>query len=40
MLRDLEAVDKLIETGSIGMIIDDIMCLFAYIAFPLFLLPL
>ena len=36
MLRDLEAVDKVIEMGVIG----DILCLFAYTDCPLFLLPL
>ena len=39
-LRGSEAVGKLIETGCIGMIIGEILCLFAYIACPLFLLPL
>ena len=39
-LRDSEAVDKVRETGSIGMIISGILCLFAYIACPLFLLTL
>ena len=38
-MSDLEAVDKLIETGGIEMIISEILCLFAYIACPLFLLP-
>ena len=37
-MRDSEAVDKVREMGGIGMIIDDILCLFAYIACPLFLL--
>ena len=39
-LRDSEAVDKVRETGGIGMIIGEILCLFAYIACPLFLPPL
>ena len=39
-LRNSEAVDKVRETGGIGMIISDILCLFAYIFCPLFLLPL
>ena len=39
-LRDLEAVDKVKETGGIGMIIGEILCLFSYITCPLFLLPL
>ena len=38
-MRDLEAVEKVIETGGIGMIIGEILCLFDYIACPLFLLP-
>ena len=39
-MRDSEVVDKAREIGSIGMIIGEILCLFAYIACPLFLLPL
>ena len=39
-LIDLEAVDKVIEMGDSGMIIGEILCLFAYTACPLFLLPL
>ena len=39
-LRDLEVVDKVKETGGSGMIIGEILCLFAYIACPVFLLPL
>ena len=39
-MRDLGVVDKVRETGGIGMIISEILCLFAYIACPLFLLPL
>ena len=39
-MRDLESVDKVRETGGIGMIISDILCLFDYIACPLFFLPL
>ena len=39
-LRDLEAVDKVRETGGRGMIISEILCLFAYIACPPLLLPL
>ena len=38
-LRYSEAVYKVRETCGIGMIISEILCLFAYIAFPLFLLP-
>ena len=38
--RDSEAVDKMRETGGIGMIISEILCLFDYISCPLFLLPL
>ena len=37
---DLEAVEKVREMGGTGMIIGEILCLFAYIAFPLLLLPL
>ena len=39
-MRDLEAVVKVIEAGGIGMIIGEILCLFAYIACPLLLTPL
>ena len=39
-MRNSEAMDKVRETGSIRMIIGEILCLFSYIAFPLFLLPL
>ena len=39
-LKDLEAVDKVRETGDIGMIIGEILCLFAYIDCPLLLLLL
>ena len=39
-MRDSEAVEKVRETGGIGMIIGEILCLFAYIACPLLLLPL
>ena len=39
-LRDSEAVDKLRETGGIGMIIDEILCVFAYIPCPILFLPL
>ena len=39
-LRDSEVVENMIETGGIGMIIGEILCLFAYISCPLFLLPL
>ena len=38
-MRDSEAVDKVREMGDIGMIIGEILCLFAYIACPPFLLP-
>ena len=38
-LRDLEAVEMVKETGDSGMIIGEILCLFAYIDFPLFLIP-
>ena len=40
MLRDSEAVDKVLEMGDSKMIIGEILCLFAYTACPLFLLPL
>ena len=33
-------MNKVRETVGIGMIISEILCLFAYIACPLFLLPL
>ena len=39
-LRDSEALYKAKETGDIGMIICDILCLFSYIAYPLLLLSL
>ena len=39
-MRGLEAVDKIIETGVSGMIIGEILCLFAYIACLILLLPL
>ena len=35
-----EAVDKVRETCVIGMIIGEILCLFAYIDYTLFLIPL
>ena len=38
-LRDSEAVDKVRETGGIMMIIGEILCLFACIAYPLSLPP-
>ena len=38
-MRDSEVVENMIETGGIGMIIGEILCLFAYISCPLFLLP-
>ena len=38
-LRGLEAVDKVIETGGIGMIIGEILCLFAYMYCPLSFSP-
>ena len=31
-LRNLEAVENVRETGGIGMVIGEILCLFAYIA--------
>ena len=37
-MKDLEAVEKVRETGGIGMIIGEILRFFAYIACPLFLL--
>ena len=39
-MRNSEAADKVRETGGSGMIIGEILCLFAYIYFPPFLLPL
>ena len=39
-LRDSEAVEKVRETGGSGMIICEILFLFAYIYCTLFLLPL
>ena len=39
-LMHLETVDKVREKGGTKMIISEILCLFAYIACPLFLLPL
>ena len=39
-LRDLEVVDKVRETDGSGIIIGEILCLFTYIYFPIFLLPL
>ena len=39
-LKDLEAVEKLREMGGIMMIIGEILCLFEYIACPLFLISL
>ena len=39
-MRDLEVVEKLRETGGIGMVIGEIFPLFACIAFPLLLLLL
>ena len=39
-LRYLEVLYKARETGGIGMIISEILCVFAYIACPIFLLPL
>ena len=39
-MRDLEAVDKVRETGGIRMIIGDIFCLFACITCPIFLPPI
>ena len=37
-MRDLEAVEKVIEMGGIRMIIGEILCLFDYVACPLLLL--
>ena len=39
-MRDLETVDKVGEVGGSRMIIGEILCLFDYIACPLFLIPL
>ena len=39
-LRCSEALVKVREMGGSGIIIGEILCLFAYIACPLFLLPL
>ena len=39
-LRYLEAVDKVGETGGIGMIIGEILCLFVYNTYRLLLLPI
>ena len=39
-LMHLETVDKVREKGGTKMIISEILCLFAYIACPLFLLTL
>ena len=39
-LIDSEAVDKVKETGDSEIIIGDILCLFTYVACPLFLLLL
>ena len=39
-MRYLEAVDKVKETGGSGVISGVILCLFVYIDFPIFLLPL
>ena len=39
-MKDLEAVDKVRKMDGSRMIIGEILCLFAYIACPLFLLPL
>ena len=39
-LRYLEAMDKVRETGGSGMIIGEILCLFAYIDCTLLFLPL
>ena len=35
-LRDLESIDKVRETADIGVIISEILCLFAYIASPFY----
>ena len=39
-MRDSEAVVKVRKMGGIGMIIGEILCLFAYIYCPISLLPL
>ena len=39
-LGGLEEVDKVRETGISKMVIGDMLCLFAYIACPILLLPL
>ena len=39
-MRDSEAVDKVTEMGDSGMIIGEILCLFAYIICPLLLISL
>ena len=39
-LRYLKAVEKVRETGGIGMIIGGILCLFLLQKFPIFLAPL
>ena len=39
-MKGLEVVEKVRETGGIRIIIGDILYLFAYIACPLFLIPL
>ena len=39
-MRDFEAVEKVRETGGSGIVICEILCLFAYISCPVFLLPL
>ena len=39
-LRDPEAVEKVRETGGIGMIIGEILCLFLLQKFPILLDPL
>ena len=40
MLKDLEGVDKVRDMGGIRMVIDDILCLFDYIACTLLLISL
>ena len=39
-MRDLEAVEKVRETGGSGMIIGEILCLFLLRNFPILLAPL
>ena len=39
-LRDYEVVEKVRETGSSGMIIGEILCLFLLRKFPVLLAPL